>query len=187
MTHPIVRSTSIDGVLVCEPTVHTDVRGFFTRTFDLDSFREAGLECRFVQHNQSRSRRGVLRGLHVRGSAGESKLVRCATGCVIDFVVDTRPWSSSFGRSERFVLDDADHRHLYLPPFVAHGFQVVSESADVCYMHSASYVAGEDIAIAWDDPTLVLDWPILPPLLSDRDTAALPMAEIDFDAAFRPA
>jgi dTDP-4-dehydrorhamnose 3,5-epimerase len=186
LTHPIVRSTSIDGVVVCEPTVHTDERGFFTRTFDLDWCREAGLESRLVQHNQSRSKRGVLRGLHVRGSSGETKLVRCAAGSVIDFVVDTRPWSSSFGRSERFVLDDVEHRHLYLPPFVAHGFQVVSGSADICYMHSEPYLAGQDIAIAWDDPTLALDWPIRPPLLSDRDATALPMAEINFDTAFTP-
>lgn len=180
----MVRSTSIDGVYLMTPRAVPDDRGWFTRTLDLDWCRDAGLESSFVQHNQSRSHHGVLRGLHVRGGRGETKLVRCARGAVVDFVVDTRPWSPTFRRVERFDLDDVAHHHLYLAPFVAHGFQVVSDDADVCYLHSRSYEPGADLAIAWDDPTLALAWPIDPPIVSERDAGAPGLDEIDLDAAF---
>jgi dTDP-4-dehydrorhamnose 3,5-epimerase len=186
VTHPdgVVRATSIDGVFVMTPRVVPDERGWFTRTLDLDWCRDAGLEADFVQHNQSRSLRAVLRGLHVRGGRGETKMVRCAHGAVVDYVVDTRPWSPTFRRVERFELDDVEHHHLYLSPFIAHGFQVVSEEADVCYLHSRPYEPGADLAVAWNDPSLELAWPIEPPVMSARDANAPTLAEIDIDAAF---
>jgi dTDP-4-dehydrorhamnose 3,5-epimerase len=183
-TSPFVRSTSIDGVFVLTPRPVPDDRGWFTRTLDLEWCRAAGLETTFVQHNQSRSHHGVLRGLHVRGGRGETKLVRCSRGSVVDFVVDTRPWSPTYRWVERVELDDVTHRHLYLAPFVAHGFQVVSGEADVCYLHSRPYEPGADLAVAWDDPSLGLDWPVDPPIVSDRDARAPRLAELDFDAAF---
>lgn len=177
-------ATSIEGVHLFSSARHGDERGWFTRTLDLAWLDGLGLDSRFVQHNQSRSVRRVLRGLHVRGGAGESKLVRCARGAVVDHVVDLRPWSPSFLRTERFVLDDEQSQHLYLPPFVAHGFQVVSEHADICYLHSRAYVPDADISIAWNDPGLALEWPILDPILSERDAAAPKLADVDLGAAF---
>jgi dTDP-4-dehydrorhamnose 3,5-epimerase len=176
--------TAIDGVFAFRPAPFTDDRGWFARTLDLDWCERRGLETRFVQHNQSRSTRGVLRGLHVRAGRGETKLVRCARGRVVDHVVDARPWSPTFGRSERFVLDDEAMLHLYLPPFVAHGFQVVSEVADICYLHSRPYETGADLSVHWDDPALALDWPIRPPIVSERDAAAPPLADAGLAAAF---
>jgi dTDP-4-dehydrorhamnose 3,5-epimerase len=180
----VVHATSIDGVFVFTPRPVRDERGFFVRTLDLDWCREAGLETDFVQHNQSRSRRAVLRGLHVRGGRGETKLVRCARGSLVDHVIDTRPWSPTFRRVARFELDDVLHHHLYLAPFIAHGFQVVSDEADVCYLHSEPYEPESDLAFAWDDPSLELDWPIEPPVLSERDANAPRLDEVDLDAAF---
>jgi len=179
-----VRTTSIDGVFVLAPRVSHDDRGWFARTLNLEWCRDAGLETVFVQHNQSRSRRGVLRGLHVRGGAGEAKLVRCARGSVVDFAVDTRPWSSTFRRVERFILDDTEQHHLYLAPFVAHGFQVTSEEADICYLHSRPYDPDAELAIAWNDPSLAIAWEIEPPILSSRDANAPLMSGIDLGSAF---
>jgi dTDP-4-dehydrorhamnose 3,5-epimerase len=179
-----VMETAIDGVVVFTPTPVRDERGFFSRTLDVAWCAAQGLETEFVQHNQSRSTRGVLRGLHVRAGASEAKLVRCARGTIVDHVVDTRPWSPTFRRTERFVLDDEQLHHLYLPPCVAHGFQVVSDVADVCYLHSRSYEAGADLSLAWNDATLALDWPLLPPILSARDAAAPPLADVDLESVF---
>jgi dTDP-4-dehydrorhamnose 3,5-epimerase len=184
VAHPEVQATSIEGVFVMTPEPVADERGWFTRTLDLDWLRAAGLETEYVQHNQSRSRRGVLRGLHVRGGGGETKLVRCSRGAVVDHVVDTRPWSPTFRQVERFELDDVSHRHLYLAPFVAHGFQVVSDEADVCYLHSRPYEPGADLAVSWNDPSLDLVWPVDPPIVSERDALAPALDEIDLGAAF---
>lgn len=179
-----VEATSIEGVFVLRPRPVHDERGWFTRTLDLAWCDSAGIERHFVHHNQSRSRRGVLRGLHVRAGRSEAKLVRCARGTVVDFVVDTRPWSPTFGRVERLELDDVGLCHLYLAPFVAHGFQVTSATADVCYMHSRPYEPGADLAIAWNDPSLALDWPIVPPIVSERDAGAPTLDSLDLDALF---
>jgi dTDP-4-dehydrorhamnose 3,5-epimerase len=184
MTALHVRATTLDGVLLIVPTPIRDDRGFFSRTLDLAWLETAGLATHFPHHNQSRSTRGVLRGLHVRGGAGEVKLVRCARGSIVDHVVDTRPWSPTFGRTERFVLDDDALVTLYLPPCVAHGFQVVSEMADVCYLHSQPYEAGADLAFAWDDPELGLDWPIDPPIVSARDAGSPRIGGVDLTALF---
>ena len=184
LTRGPVRETAIPGVVVFAPRPITDERGWFSRTLDLAWLEEAGLETRFVHHNQSRSRRGVVRGLHVRAGHGEVKLVRCARGAVVDHVVDVRPWSPVFGRVERFVLDDDSLQQLYLPPFVAHGFQVVSDVADVCYLHSRPYEAGAELAIAWDDPELGISWPVIPAIVSDRDASAPRLADINVGEAF---
>jgi len=184
MTDGDVAATALDGVFVFTPQRIDDDRGWFVRTLDLAWCEERGLECSFVHQNQSRSRRGVLRGIHVRAGRGETKLVRCARGSVVDHVVDVRPWSPTYGRSERFVLDDEAHRHLYLPPFVAHGFQVVSDWADVCYLHSRVHEPGSELTIRWDDPALALDWPLADPVLVPRDAEAPRLAALDLTALF---
>ena len=182
----LVTPTPLDGVYVFTPQCLGDERGWFVRTLDLDWCRQLGLEDSFVHHNQSRSSHGVLRGLHVRTGSGEVKLVRCARGAVVDHVVDTRPWSPTFRRSHRVVLDDERHHHLYLPKFVAHGFQVISREADVCYLHSRPYEADADISIAWNDPRLALEWPIEPPVLSARDASAPSLGSLSLETLFTP-
>jgi dTDP-4-dehydrorhamnose 3,5-epimerase len=179
-----VRPTAIDGVFVMTPRVVADERGWFVRTFSVDWCRSVGVETEFVQHNQSRSRHAVLRGLHVRGGKGETKMTRCARGRVVDFVVDTRPWSPTFRRVERFELDDVANEHLLLAPFVAHGFQVVSQEADVCYLHSRPYEPGAELAVAWNDPSLAIGWPILPPVVSERDATAPTLDALALQALF---
>jgi dTDP-4-dehydrorhamnose 3,5-epimerase len=156
-----------------EPQSVGDERGFFVRTLDVDVLREAGLEPDdFVQQSQSRSNRHVVRGLHLRAAPGEAKLVRCARGRVFDVVVDLRPWSRAFGRWESFLLDDVDHKQVYVPRGFAHGFQVLSDQADVCYHHDARYDASGEAAVAWDDPEIGVAWPHPPSTLSERDRAA---------------
>jgi dTDP-4-dehydrorhamnose 3,5-epimerase len=159
--------------LVLEPEVIHDERGFFVRTFDAETLRQGGVNpTSFVQENQSRSGRHVVRGLHLRAAPGEAKLVRCARGAILDVVVDLRPWSKSFGAWESFVLDDQHHRHIHVPRGFGHGFQVLSDVADVCYHHDAAYVAGGDVAVAWNDPDIGVSWPHPPAMISTRDSEA---------------
>lgn len=174
-----VRPGRLDGVLLLEPTPFVDDRGFFVRTLDAEVLREAGVDPGgFVQESQSRSGRHVLRGLHFRAAPGEAKLVRCARGGILDVVVDLRPWSATFGQWEGFELDDEVHRHLYVPRGFGHGFQVLSEVADVCYHHDASYDAGGEMVLAWDDPDVGVAWPHPPQSLSGRDQQAPSLAEL---------
>lgn len=181
------------GVITFVPEPHHDERGFFTRTFDAEIFDEwvAGAgrwagdatggtptAAAFVQDSQSRSTRGVLRGMHGRGGAGEAKLVRCANGAVHDVLVDARPQSPTFGRHDAFLLDDIGFRHLYVPPGMLHGFQALTDSADVCYRIDRPHDPAEDIGVAHDDPDLGIVWPLPATLLSPRDAAAGSWAEL---------
>jgi dTDP-4-dehydrorhamnose 3,5-epimerase len=168
-----VRHSSIPGVLVLEPEPKSDERGFFVRTLSADVLAGVGVDqSRFVQENQSRSRRGTLRGLHLRAGPGEAKLVRCSQGRIFDVVVDLRPSLPSFGRWESFQLDDVDHLHLYIPPGCAHGFQTLSEVADTCYHHDQFYDPSLDVVVSWNDPDIAISWPLPGPLLSERDRSA---------------
>lgn len=174
-----VRPTSLPGALLIEPRPVVDDRGFFVRTLDADALLEHGVaSAEFVQENQSRSRRHVLRGIHLRAGPGEAKLVRCARGRVYDVLVDLRPWSPAFGRWESFVLDDETHLQVYAPPGVGHAFQVQSEVADICYHHDARYDPGAEAAVAWDDPSIGITWPAPPSTLSDRDRTAPRLVEL---------
>jgi dTDP-4-dehydrorhamnose 3,5-epimerase len=166
-----VLTASLPGVLVFRPSPHRDERGFFTRTFDAAIAREHGLG-EFAQDSQSRSRRGTIRGLHGRVGAGEAKLVRCAHGAVHDVLVDARPDSPTFGRHEAFRLDDETHLHLYVPPGLLHGFQALSEPADVCYRIDRPHDPAEDVAVRYDDPDLAVAWPLPVSVLSERDGRA---------------
>ncbi|HSH59355.1 MAG TPA: dTDP-4-dehydrorhamnose 3,5-epimerase [Acidimicrobiales bacterium] len=168
-----VHHTSIPGLLVFEPEPKADERGFFVRTLSADALAQEGVDqTSFVQENQSRSRRGTLRGLHLRGGSGEAKLVRCSQGRIFDVVVDLRPSLPSFGRYQSFRLDDVRHLHLHIPAGCAHGFQTLSEVADTCYHHDQFYDPRLDAAVAWDDADIAISWPLAEPILSDRDRSA---------------
>lgn len=174
-----VEPTDLDGVLLFVPTPTRDDRGLFTRTFDATIFRRAGLDPHsFVQDSQSRSRKGTLRGLHGRSGRGEAKLVRCARGAVHDVVVDARPDSPTFGRHLAVRLDDETFAQLYIPPGLLHGFQALTEPADVCYRIDREHDASEDIAVRYDDPDLAIAWPLPVDAISERDSAAGAWADL---------
>jgi dTDP-4-dehydrorhamnose 3,5-epimerase len=175
----MVRSTDLEGVLVLEPTPHRDSRGFFARTFDVGVADAAGLRPEaFVQDSQSRSYRGVVRGLHGRGGAGEAKLVRCSFGAVHDIVVDARPESATFGRWMATRLDDQDLVHLYIPPGFLHGFQALTQVADVCYRIDREHEPAEDLAVHYADADLGIRWPTSVGCVSERDRNAGSWSEL---------
>jgi dTDP-4-dehydrorhamnose 3,5-epimerase len=168
-----VRELSLAGVRLFLPTPHHDDRGFFTRTFDTSIARANGVDPdAFVQDSQSRSRRGTIRGLHGRAGRGEAKLVRCARGAVHDVLVDARPASATFGQHLAVTLNDVTFAHLYVPPGILHGFQSLTEQADVCYRIDREYAPAEDLAVRFDDPTLNIRWPMPVEAISSRDLAA---------------
>ncbi|WP_418154728.1 dTDP-4-dehydrorhamnose 3,5-epimerase family protein [Actinoalloteichus caeruleus] len=168
-----VRPGRLPGVLLFVPTPHHDDRGLFTRTFDVDVAAEHGVDgTAFRQDSQSRSRRGVLRGLHGRIGRGESKLVRCARGAVYDVVVDARPDSPTFGEYEAFRLDDDSFSQLYVPAGFLHGFQALTDVADVCYRIDATHDPSADVAVRYDDPGLGVVWPLPVSVVSARDATA---------------
>lgn len=168
-----VRTSEIDGVLVFVPTPHHDDRGLFTRTFDTAIAAEHGVDLgALAQDSQSRSRLGTIRGLHGRGGRGEAKLVRAAHGAVLDVLVDARPGSATFGTVASFRLDDVDFHHLYVPAGLLHGFQALTDVADVCYRIDRPHAPGDDQAVAHDDPDLAIAWPLAVTAISDRDRGA---------------
>ncbi|HEV2779860.1 MAG TPA: dTDP-4-dehydrorhamnose 3,5-epimerase family protein [Actinophytocola sp.] len=168
-----VERTDLDGVLLFLPTPSRDARGLFTRTFDATAARAAGLDPdAFVQDSQSRSRKGTIRGLHGRSGRGEAKLVRCARGAVHDVLVDARPSSPTFGKHIAIRLDDERFAQLYVPPGLLHGFQALTEPADVCYRIDREHDPSEDIAVRYDDPDLGIAWPLPVSVISERDSAA---------------
>ena len=163
----------IAGAILFKPTPHVDERGFFSRTFDAEIARAAGLDpAGFAQDSLSRSARGVIRGMHTRRGRGESKLVRCSYGAVLDVVVDLRPGSPTFRNLETFELRDTEQTSLYIPAGCGHGFQALTDPADVAYRIDRPHDPAEDVAIAFDDPDLAIPWPLPPAMLSDRDRSA---------------
>jgi dTDP-4-dehydrorhamnose 3,5-epimerase len=163
----------IIDALLFQPAPHRDERGFFSRTFDADVVREAGIDpdC-FVQHSQSRSVRGVVRGMHIRGGDGEAKLVRCSYGAIFDVIVDLRPGSPTYRNWESFELRDTEQTSLYVPAGCAHGFQALTDPADVSYRIDRRHDASEDVSIAFDDPELAIPWPLPVTMVSHRDRIA---------------
>jgi dTDP-4-dehydrorhamnose 3,5-epimerase len=168
--------TALDGLLILEPQVFGDARGFFTESWNAERFNEAvGREVRFVQDNHSRSRRGVLRGLHFqRAPHAQGKLVRCVSGAVFDVAVDLRAGSPTYGRWDGVELSADNHRQLWVPPGFAHGFLVLSDSADFLYKTTDYYAPQAEGAVRWDDPDIGIVWPDLgsPPQLATKDAAA---------------
>lgn len=170
---------AIAGAYLFEPTPYADERGFFCRTFDADAVRSVGLDPdAFVQDSVSRSVRGVLRGLHLRSGAGEAKLVRCSYGKVFDVVVDLRPHSPTHLRWASFELSGDTQVTLYVPAGCAHGFQALTETADVSYRIDRPHDPAEDVTIAFDDPELAIDWPLPATSMSQRDREAPSLAEV---------
>ncbi|HEX6201657.1 MAG TPA: dTDP-4-dehydrorhamnose 3,5-epimerase [Thermoanaerobaculia bacterium] len=171
------RETAIPGVLVVEPDVHRDERGFFLETYHREKYRAGGLDAVFVQDNHSRSVARTLRGLHAQLRRPQGKLVRAVRGEIFDVAVDIRRGSPTFGRWVGERLSDDDFFQLWVPPGFAHGFCVLSEIAEVEYKCTALYDRDDEIALAWDDPGIAIDWPVAEPILSAKDRAALTLAE----------
>ena len=165
----------IPDLLVIDPVVYQDKRGFFLESWHEERLASAGLTARFVQDNHSRSTRGTLRGLHYQLDNPQGKLVRVVAGEVFDVAVDLRRSSPTFGRWDSVGLSAENHRQLWIPPGFAHGFYVVSDSADLLYKCTTYYQAGDDRSLRWDDPDLGIPWPLLdgcPPILSPKDASA---------------
>ncbi len=177
--------TALAGVLVLEPRVFGDDRGFFMESYNRRSFAQAtGLDIDFVQDNHSRSRKGVLRGLHYQLRQPQGKLVRVTHGAVFDVAVDIRRGSPTFGRWVGVELSADNHRQLWVPPGLAHGFVVLSDSADFLYKTTDYYAPEHERSIAWDDPAIGIDWPlaahgITAPLLSAKDRAGQPLSRAE--------
>ena len=173
-----VTPTIFEGVVVLEPMAYHDDRGFFLETYRESAAAAWGLPLSFVQHNQSRSRRGVLRGLHLQQARPQGKLVRCVQGTIWDVVVDIQQASPTFGRWFGVELSDATHRQLYVPPGYAHGFQVLSDIADVVYLCTDYYQPEDEGGVRWNDPQLDITWPDRSPLLSAKDQALPLLCEL---------
>ena len=168
-----VSETQLPDVLLIEPQVFGDARGFFTELYREERYRDAGIRDVFVQDNLSRSTRGVLRGLHFQHPRAQAKLVYVISGEVLDVAVDVRAGSPSFGRWTSALLSGTNHCQLYLPAGFAHGFCVLGdEPADLLYKVDAAYNPAGEGGIAWDDPDIAIAWPITEPSLSPRDAAA---------------
>lgn len=179
-----VTPTAIPDVLLIEPKIFGDTRGFFFESFNQKSFNEAtGLDVNFVQDNHSRSAKGVLRGLHYQVQQPQGKLVRVVRGAVFDVAVDIRKGSPTFGNWVGMELSEDNQRQFWVPAGFAHGFLVLSESADFLYKTTDYYAPQHERCIAWNDPAIGVDWPLSSdPTLSTKDAAALPLAKHDFSA-----
>ena len=161
--------TELDGVLLIEPTVHQDSRGRFFESYAKEKYRAIGIQEDFVQDNQSLSNKNVLRGLHYRAAPEQAKLVRVVKGEVFDVVVDIRKSSPTFGKWQSFILSETNHLQVYVPVGFAHGFCVLSDTAEFLYKVSEYYSGEKEKGIIWNDPDIGIDWPISDPLLSDKD------------------
>src|SRR3954471_6204956 len=169
----------LPGVVVFRPEPARDARGFFSRTFDADVARRAGVDPdRFLQDSMSRSSYAVIRGLHVRVGQGEGKLVRCSHGRVYDVVVDLRPASPAYLTWESFELDGDHQTSVFIPPGCAHGFQACTETADTSYRIDRRHEPSEDLTIAWNDPELAVEWPLPPGAMSENDRRAAPLSAL---------
>ena len=170
--------TPLPGVLLVEPQVFRDERGFFLEVWNAGKFAAQGLDVAFVQDNHSASRRGTLRGLHLQTADLQGKLVRAVAGAIFDVAVDIRRGSPTFGRWYGVELTADNFRQLWVPPEFAHGFCVLTEEAQVEYKCTTLYRPDPDLAIRWDDPEIGIEWPIEAPLLSAKDAAAPRLAEL---------
>jgi dTDP-4-dehydrorhamnose 3,5-epimerase len=176
---PIVRriTISLTGPVLLEPIVHGDERGFFLESYRRSVFAELGIDADFVQDNHSRSRRGIVRGMHFQPGMG--KLLRCVRGAIFDVLVDIRRASPTFGRWEAFELNDSTHHQLYAPEGFAHGFCVISDQADVIYGCTTYYDPATEAGFRYDDPEVGIQWPVgLELTPSARDAAAPRLSEI---------
>jgi len=171
--------TAIEGVLIVEPRVFGDERGFFLESWNQASFAKLGLDLDFVQDNHSRSARGVLRGMHYQLPNPQGKLVRVVAGSVFDVAVDMRKESPTFGKWVGVELSAVNKRMLWVPPGMAHGFLTLEDGTDFLYKCTAPYMPANEHSLAWDDPDVGIEWPLdgIEPQLSAKDSAGLPLAD----------
>ena len=174
-----VTETQLAGVLIIEPKVFGDSRGFFKETFQAERYREAGIEYTFVQDNYSRSQKGVLRGLHFQITKPQGKLVSCPKGAVFDVAVDIDPESRTYGQYVGVELTEENHKQLWVPPGYAHGFCVLSETADFQYKCTDYYDPSDEAGVIWSDPDVAIEWPITDPSLSSKDALLPTLAELN--------
>ncbi len=171
--------TSLPGVLILEPRIFGDDRGWFMETYNAATFRELGLPETFVQDNHSRSVRGVVRGLHYQLHEPQGKLVRCTRGAIFDVAVDIRRSSPTFGQWTGVELTAENKLMLWIPPRLAHGFSVLSDEAEVIYKCTTLWHPASDRSLLWNDPTLAIDWRVASPIIAPKDATALPLAEAE--------
>jgi len=171
-----VLPTSLPGILLLEPKVFGDERGFFLETFRAERYLSLGIADRFVQDNWSRSRKGTLRGLHFQHPKGQGKLVMVTRGAVFDVTVDVRRGSPHFGKWFGAELSESNKRQMWIPPGFAHGFCVLSDEADFQYKCTETYAPEHERTVLWNDPAIGIVWPVERPLLSKKDEAALPLS-----------
>ncbi|HWO37767.1 MAG TPA: dTDP-4-dehydrorhamnose 3,5-epimerase [Candidatus Acidoferrum sp.] len=174
-----IHSTELQGVVVIEPDVFSDARGYFLETYNARKFAEAGITEEFVQDNQSQSKRGVLRGLHYQVEQEQGKLIRVVSGEIFDVVVDLRPRSSSFGKWSGFTLSAPEKKMVWIPKGLAHGFYTLSETAEVTYKVTEFYAPQHERTLLWSDPNLGIYWPLQgEPILSEKDKAGHSWTEL---------
>ena len=174
-----VTVTELPGVLLIEPDVYRDDRGFFVETFQVQRYlADAGIGLQFVQDNHSRSRRGVLRGLHMQTVRPQGKLVRVARGEVFDVAADIDPESATYGRWAGAILSDTNQHQLWIPPGYVHGYLVLSDVADFEYKCTDYYAPKSEAGVIWNDPELRIEWPITEPTLSAKDSRLPTLAEL---------
>jgi len=171
--------TAIPEVLIFEPKVHGDKRGYFMETWRKSDFAQMGFDLEFVQDNQSKSNHGILRGLHYQINNPQGKLIRVVQGEIFDVVVDMRKSSSTFGQWVGVILSEENKQQLWVPPGFAHGYYVVSESAEMVYKCTDYYSPDDEHSLLWNDSALSIDWPLgdTTPVLSEKDNLGLPLSE----------
>ncbi len=175
--------TPIEGVTIIEPTVFGDARGYFMETYSEKEFAENGIDVKFVQDNESRSKKGVLRGLHFQKKNPQGKLVRVLEGEVFDVAVDLRKSSKTFGKWVGVTLSAENKKQFYIPEGFAHGFAVLSESATFAYKCTRFYAPGDEGGLMWNDPQIGIEWPVgddFKPLLSEKDTKNPTLDKLDW-------
>lgn len=171
--------TEMPGVILVEPQVFRDARGFFLETYQRRKFAEGGIDVRFVQDNHSRSSRGTLRGLHLQRTRMQGKLIRAVQGEIYDVAVDVRRNSPYYKKWLGVALSAENFLQLYIPPGFAHGFCVTSETAEIEYKCTDYYAPEDELTVLWSDPSLGIDWPVSDPLLSAKDRAGRTLDEIE--------
>ena len=173
-----ITETKLSGVLIIEPKVFGDARGFFKETYQAERYRETRIEYTFVQDNYSRSQKGVLRGLHYQITKPQGKLVSCPKGAVFDVAIDVDPISATFGQYVGIELTEDNNRQFWVPPGYAHGFCVLTDTADFQYKCTDYYDPSDEGGLIWNDPDVAIDWPIDQPLLSDKDSKLPTLKEL---------
>lgn len=173
-----VTKTELEGVLIIEPEVFGDRRGFFKESFHAERYAKFGIKAQFVQDNYSRSKAGVLRGMHLQQRRPQGKLVSCPNGAIFDVAVDVDPRSPSFGKYVAVELTGSNHKQLWIPPGYAHGFCVLSEMADLHYKCTDIYCPDDQSGFVWNDPDVAIPWPIKDPQLSEKDDTLPTLARL---------